>query len=112
MSDGSLPGAQSLRLPLSDEQVLDLRVGQAVRLSGTLVTARDAAHQWLVRTFIQPGARPSEGELAVLADLRRILAGGAIYHCGPVVAQQSDGSYRFWPLALPPARVKNSTRQM
>ncbi|KPL71453.1 fumarate hydrolyase [Ornatilinea apprima] len=95
MNDRLLPGEQGLRLPLSDEQVRVLRVGQAVRLSGRLVTARDAAHQWLVRTFIQPGAHPSADELAVLADLRRILAGGAIYHCGPVVAQQSDGSYRF-----------------
>jgi fumarate hydratase subunit beta len=39
--------ARALHLPLSAATVLSLRAGEACRLSGTLLTARDAAHQRL-----------------------------------------------------------------
>jgi fumarate hydratase class I len=47
----------------------------------------------MVETYIQPDQPAAELEL--YQELRKILDGGAIYHCGPVVAQNPDGSWRF-----------------
>ena len=38
----------SLQLPLKDEDILSLRAGDSVLLTGHLYTARDAAHKRLV----------------------------------------------------------------
>ena len=86
---------KSLTLPLQAEDVLALTVGDPVGLSGVMVTARDAAHKWMVETLIRK-SRPAQGDdEATAAALHSILNGGAIYHCGPVVAGLDTGQYRF-----------------
>jgi fumarate hydratase class I len=82
-----------LTVPISDAQITALHVGDQVSLHGVLTTARDAAHKFLVETFIRVD-EPSQ-ELALYEELKRILNGGAIYHCGPVVARNDDGTWRF-----------------
>jgi fumarate hydratase subunit beta len=82
-----------LTIPISDEEISALHVGDQVSLTGVMTTARDAAHKFLVETYIRV-PEPKE-ELALYAALKEILDGGAIYHCGPVVAQDEDGSWRF-----------------
>jgi fumarate hydratase class I len=67
-----------LDLPLAEAQVRQLRVGEHVSLHGTIVTARDAAHKLMVEQD-----RP---------DLKQLLAGTLIYHCGPVMRQTNQGS--------------------
>ncbi len=62
-----------LTLPLSEEQVRSLTVGDVVVLSGPMHTGRDVLHHYL-QTHDSP------------VDLR----GGAIYHCGPVALKQGD----------------------
>lgn len=57
----------NLTTPLGDE-VLDLRAGDRVTLSGTIYTARDEAHMRMMEEGI-----PFDPE------------GAAVYHCGPVV---------------------------
>ena len=57
----------NLKTPLGDE-VLDLRAGDTVTLSGTIYTARDEAHLRMKEEGI-----PFDP------------AGAAVYHCGPVV---------------------------
>jgi len=84
-----------LTLPLRDSEVKELTLGQSIRLSGTLITARDEAHKWLVETFIRPASQPSPKDLDILAQLRSLLMGGAIYHCGPVVEKKAEGGYRI-----------------
>lgn len=84
---------RELTIPISDEEITALHVGDQVSLNGIMTTARDAAHKFLVETFIRV-EEPRE-ELALYEALKEILAGGAIYHCGPVVAQNEDGSWRF-----------------
>jgi fumarate hydratase subunit beta len=79
----------SLTLPLSDSVVRELKVGDSVLLSGILVTGRDAAHKWLTDRFIHPM------ETASPEEQRTLMAGGAIYHCGPVVAGLETKQYRF-----------------
>ncbi len=84
-----------LTIPLSDEVVRELKVGDAVALSGTIVTGRDAAHKWMIETFIKKTREPRGDDLQVYQTLKPLLQGGAIYHCGPVVAGLDTGEYRF-----------------
>ncbi|MCJ7513824.1 MAG: FumA C-terminus/TtdB family hydratase beta subunit [Anaerolineales bacterium] len=86
---------KSLTLPLQPQDVLDLRVGDPVGLSGVMITARDAAHKWMVETFLQKTRPPQGDDQACYEALKPILRGGAIYHCGPVVAGLDSLDYRF-----------------
>ena len=86
---------QTLTLPLTPEAIRSLHVGDSVRLRGVMLTGRDAAHKWLVETFIRRTHEPSEADAVVAAAIRPVLDGGAIYHCGPVVAGLETKEYRF-----------------
>jgi fumarate hydratase class I len=83
-----------LHIPISDGAIRALHIGDQVRLYGTVVTARDAAHKYIMDTFIHPPAIP-ESELALHDQLTRLWAGGVIYHCGPVVSKDESGRWRF-----------------
>jgi fumarate hydratase class I len=81
-----------LNLPASNQEIEVLRVGDTVYLSGTLLTARDAAHKYMVESFVrQP---PPPDDRALYEKLKADLDGGALYHCGPVVRQR-EGRYEF-----------------
>ena len=67
-----------LTTPIPEKSARALKVGDRVLISGTIVTARDRAHRWLV-------------EEAREADLPASLAGGVIYHCGPIVRKGASG---------------------
>jgi fumarate hydratase class I len=86
---------KKLQIPLSDEAIRDLHVGDAVSLSGVIITGRDAAHKWMIETFIKGTRQPQGDDEEVYQAIRPLLAGGAIYHCGPVVAGLDTGEYRF-----------------
>jgi len=83
-----------LTIPISEKAIRALHVGDAVRLSGVMVTGRDAAHKYLIETFIRAEAVP-ESEQPLYDELRRLLNGGVIYHCGPVVRQDKGGRWHF-----------------
>jgi fumarate hydratase subunit beta len=86
---------RTIELPMSEETARSLVVGEPVRLSGVMVTGRDAAHKWLADTFIKK-TRPLQGDdLLVYEALKPLLKGGVIYHCGPVVAGLETKEYRF-----------------
>jgi fumarate hydratase class I len=82
-----------LTIPIADEDIRALHAGDTVYLNGIIVTGRDAAHKFFKETFILQDPPPEEVELH--AELKRLLDGGVIYHCGPVVKQQDDGSWSF-----------------
>src|SRR4030081_3770743 len=63
-----------LRAPLTEEAVRALKVGDVVMVSGTMFTALDAVHSYLMKH-------------APPVDLR----GSVLYHCGPVVVKEDDG---------------------
>jgi fumarate hydratase class I len=63
----------SLTMPLSEEQVRSLKVGDVVLLTGPMHTGRDSLHHHLL-THDSP------------VDLR----GAALYHCGPVALKQGE----------------------
>ena len=70
-----------LKLPVSEESIRDLKVGDFVELTGRMITGRDAAHTWLIEDHRE--------------EVAPYLADTVIYHCGPVVAENEDGSYEF-----------------
>ncbi len=84
----------NLTIPISEEEIRALYVGDAVRLSGVMVTGRDAAHKYLIENFIRADTVP-ESERPLYAELQRLLHGSIIYHCGPVVRQDEDGRWHF-----------------
>jgi fumarate hydratase class I len=70
-----------LKLPVSEERIRELEVGDFVELTGRMITGRDAAHKWLMEDVRQ--------------DVAPFMKDTVIYHCGPVVAQHDDGSWDF-----------------
>ncbi len=73
--------AIKLKVPISEEEIRKLKVGDEVLLSGIIVTARDQAHKLMVEK------KPD--------FIREYLKESVIYHCGPVVRKNEDGSWSF-----------------
>lgn len=63
-------------MPLSGKEIRKLKVGDKIELSGTIFTARDKAHLYLLESD----------------ELRDKLEEGIIYHCGPIVMKGVFGS--------------------
>jgi fumarate hydratase class I len=84
-----------LTIPLSEEVIRGLSVGDSVLLSGVMITGRDTVHKWLADTFVRKTRQPQGDDLEVFEAIRPILDGGVIYHCGPVVAGLEARQYRF-----------------
>ncbi|MCU4550616.1 L(+)-tartrate dehydratase subunit beta [Acinetobacter pittii] len=69
-----------LTTPIKDEDLLDLKVGDVVYLTGRLVTCRDVAH----RRLIEQGR-----------ELPVNLEGGAIFHAGPIVRKKGENDFEM-----------------
>ncbi len=70
---------REIALPISEEIARSLRVGDTVYVSGTVFTARDAAHVLLLK-------QQADGTAPVLD-----MSGLAVYHCGPVMRRGDTG---------------------
>jgi fumarate hydratase class I len=81
-----------LQIPLDESTIRALDVGDVVALSGVMVTARDAAHKYMVETFVEGSPEGPDADL--LPILEGHLQGGVIYHCGPVISRE-EGGVRF-----------------
>ncbi len=64
-----------LTTPIKTEDLIDLRIGDVVYLTGTLVTCRDTGHKRRVLSNVKPKV-----------DLQ----GGAVFHAGPIVKKTND----------------------
>lgn len=82
-----------LTIPISDEDIRALHIGDTVYLNGIIVTGRDAAHKFMIENYIRQPVSPEQADL--YEELKQLLDGGVIYHCGPVVKQHEDGSWSF-----------------
>jgi fumarate hydratase class I len=69
-----------LKVPIAEDAVRSLKVGDPVAISGVVFTGRDAVHKYLH----DGGALP--------ADVR--FKDGIIYHCGPVVIKDENGQWK------------------
>jgi fumarate hydratase class I len=65
-----------INLPVSEADIRKLKMGDEVSLNGIMLTGRDSAHTWLLND------KPEE--------VRELLKGSVIYHCGPVVKKVGD----------------------
>jgi len=70
-----------LKLPVAEDTIRGLKVGDFVELTGRMITGRDAAHKWLIDEHRD--------------DVAPYMENSVIYHCGPVVAENEDGTYDF-----------------
>ncbi len=86
---------KTISLPISDDIIRSLHVGDPVSLSGVMITGRDTVHKWMIDTFIRNNRQAEGDDQEVYEAILPILQGGAIYHCGPVVAGLDTGDYRF-----------------
>lgn len=82
-----------IELPVGADEIAKLKVGDLVSISGVMVTARDAAHKYLIENYVDREPPPEEKEYA--DKLIPILKDGIIYHCGPVVEQDGQGKWHF-----------------
>ena len=67
-----------LHTPLSEKEIRRLSVGDHVFISGTVITARDAAHKRMMKYMAEKKELPFSFE------------GSALYHCGPLVRKVKD----------------------
>lgn len=94
-----------LQLPISQEDILSLKAGDPVLLSGKMLTGRDAAHKRIVEGI-------KDGSLSFDID------GATIYYVGPCPAKPGDPigscgpttSYRMDPYA--PTLMDNGLKAM
>jgi fumarate hydratase subunit beta len=84
-----------LKIPISDEDIRMLKVGDSVLLSGVMITGRDAVHKWLNDNFVHPPGPVTPEDQAIYEAIKPILKGGIIYHCGPVVSGLKTKEYKF-----------------
>lgn len=69
-----------LTYPFTEDKIRALKLGDEVLISGVIYTGRDAVHKYL----------HEGGQLPPGVNLRD----GILYHCGPVVMKQDDGSWK------------------
>lgn len=86
---------RQVNIPISDEVIRELKVGQPVLLSGVMLTGRDTVHKWMIETFIKKTRQPQGDDLEVYQAIQPLLDQGVIYHCGPVVAGLDTKEYEF-----------------
>jgi len=67
-----------LKTPISEEDVRKLTVNDVIYITGTMITARDAAHRRAIE-FHKAGKK-----------LPINLQGLAVFHCGPIVKKKED----------------------
>lgn len=70
-----------LKSPFAEQDIRKLCVNDIIYVSGTIVTARDQAHQRAFKLHQEGKALP--------VDLKEM----ALYHCGPVMRKQDDGGW-------------------
>ncbi|HLF80031.1 MAG TPA: Fe-S-containing hydro-lyase [Dehalococcoidia bacterium] len=72
-------------MPLTEEDVVQLKIGDHVRVSGTIYTARDAAHNRMIETLNAGGKLPFD------------IKGQLIYYVGPTPARPGRAAGAFGP---------------
>jgi fumarate hydratase subunit beta len=68
-----------LKTPILEEDARKIKVGEVVYVTGTLLTARDAAHKRILQ-YLQEGR-----------NLPFTFDGLPLYHCGPLVKKSHEG---------------------
>ncbi|MDD5449973.1 MAG: FumA C-terminus/TtdB family hydratase beta subunit [Candidatus Omnitrophica bacterium] len=90
---------KKIKLPLTDEIIKNLKIGDDVSLSGTVYTARDQAHKRLTDLIKKKKKLPVElkGQVVYYCGPTKTMPGKIIGSCGPTTSARMDG---FTPLLL------------
>ena len=67
-----------LKTPISEEDIRKLKVNDVIYITGTIITARDAAHRRALK-FHKEGKK-------LPVNLQEL----AVFHCGPIVKKEDD----------------------
>jgi fumarate hydratase class I len=86
---------QEINIPISDDTIRSLKVGDPIMLNGIMLTGRDTVHKWMIDTFIRKTREPQGDDLKVYESIKPLLKNGVIYHCGPVVSGLDTRQYKF-----------------
>jgi fumarate hydratase subunit beta len=88
---------RKLKLPLSASDTADLNAGDVVSLTGTIFTARDAAHKRFTDALKNGGPLPVDltGAAIYYAGPSPAKEGEPIGSCGPTTAARMDGCTPF-----------------
>lgn len=70
-----------IQTPVKREDVVRMKAGDVVYVSGTIITARDEAHLRMIEYFEEGRELPFQIE------------GAVVYHCGPIIVEE-NGKYR------------------
>jgi fumarate hydratase subunit beta len=92
-------GIKEVRTPLSDADVVSLKAGDRVRISGVIYTARDAAHGRLAPLVEKGEPLPIDvkGQIIYYTGPSPARPGGVIGSVGPTTASRMD---KFTPALL------------
>ncbi len=71
-----------LHTPISPEDLKDIKIGDIVYISGTVITARDEAHLKALELHKEGKKPPVDFE------------GNALYHCGPIMQKNENGEWK------------------
>ncbi len=80
VSSGRRSPMRKLTVPISEETIRALQVGETVSLNGVIATGRDAAHKYMIDNFVKTHGQPPEAEKALIrrtqkdSDQRRDLS--------------------------------------
>ena len=82
-----------VRTPLAEEEIKKLKTGDRVLITGTIYTARDAAHKKLVETINQDGDLPFslKNQIVYYTGPTPAPPGEIIGSCGPTTSIRLDG---------------------
>ncbi len=88
----SYSSSVQINTPLTEDQAINLKVGQLVKISGSLYTARDQAHLRLIKLIKanQPLPIPIKGEIIFYAGPAPGRRSQLISSIGPTTAKRMD----------------------
>lgn len=83
---------KKLNTPLSEHKVLSLRAGDMVSITGTIYTARDAAHKRIVEAIKKKKALPFDlkNQVIYYAGPTPTSYGMSVGSCGPTTSSRMD----------------------
>ena len=84
-----MSGIIRIDLPVTEEKIRSLKVGDEIALYGTIATGRDGAHK-LMHEAIDAEKAGDPSKMQALEWLRPLLKDSFIYHCGPVMKKEGD----------------------
>lgn len=73
----------NLTLPISETTIRELKLGDVVRLTGTIFTARDEAHKHALDAAQEGKTLPVD------------FTDSAVFHCGPIMKKMDDGTWEL-----------------